>query len=101
MVFVTSSPWGLVESVGIFTFAFVCNDCVFFFYNTLKKGTPDRLTTVLRLALSGSSVLTAVLGSAGYLTFKGDTDANLLNNFSFSDPLATAVGSNKIACPQI
>mmetsp|Transcript_33960 Transcript_33960/g.89450 ORF Transcript_33960/g.89450 Transcript_33960/m.89450 type:complete len:523 (-) Transcript_33960:266-1834(-) len=80
--------WNVFQAVGIFSFAFVCQDCVFFYYNTLSNGTASRFQNVTSLAISGSACLTAFVGICGYLKFQDETEANVLNNYSAKDTLA-------------
>lgn len=86
--FSSGDAWGVVQSVGIFSFAFVCQDCVFFYYTSLHNGTPERFFQVSTVALFGAGVLSATLGVAGFLTFGDDTEDNLLNNYSGADQAA-------------
>ena len=79
----------VVVSIGIFSFAFVCNDCIFLYYNTLERGSAARFRYVTTLALIGSSALTSLLGCVGLVSFGNSTKANILNNYPDDDPVAT------------
>ena len=79
---------GVVVAVGVLAFAFVCQDSCFLFYRTLEKRTPARFRAVTALALGGSAFLTLIFAAAGYLCFRENTEANLLNNFDPGDATA-------------
>ena len=78
-------PLGCFQALGIFSFAFVCQDSVFLFYNTLRDNTPARFKRVSALALGASALYTVVIAAAGFLAFRGDTEANILNNYDVRD----------------
>ena len=82
---------GIVTSVGIFSFSFVCNDVVFLYYNTLFRGTEQRFQRVTKIALAGSALMTCAFGSLGYLSFGEDTKPNILNNYHDDDVIATVM----------
>ena len=79
----------VVVAIGIFSFAFVCNDCVFLYYNTLEGGSAARFRQVTILALTGSSAMTSMLGCIGLFSFGHSTKENVLNNYPDDDVVAT------------
>lgn len=84
----TRNPLGVVTSIGIFLFAFVCQDCIFLYYNTLHNATTERFAKVRTMSFAGSTVLEALFGLCGYLSFKDHTEDNLLSNYAGMDSAA-------------
>ncbi|KAJ3181600.1 hypothetical protein HDU85_003542 [Gaertneriomyces sp. JEL0708] len=87
-------PWtvirpGVVNAVGVISFAFVCHHNTFLIYGSLKKPTMDRFAIVTHLSTGLSLLACLVLACAGYLTFREKTQGNILNSFS-PTPLPTA-----------
>ena len=95
--FISATPLDAVVSVGVFSFAFVCNDCIFLYYNSLKHGSLGRFQKVVAAALVGSGTLTAALGCVGFLSFGADTQDNILNNFADDDGVATLMRALYVA----
>lgn len=76
--FFASDPWQVFQAVGIFSFAFVCQDCIFLYYNTLKHGTRERFSRMSFIAIAGSGALTSFFGITGYFTFQVSGSLSLL-----------------------
>jgi sodium-coupled neutral amino acid transporter 11 len=84
-------PLGCFQALGIFSFAFVCQDSVFLFYNTLRDNTVDRFKRVSALALGASALYTVVIAAAGFVAFRDGTEANILNNYDVRDYAAVVM----------
>jgi len=83
---VADSHW--LSGIGTLTFAFVCHDCAFLFYQTLEKPTSKRWSQLTFRGLSASMIINFILTIFGYLTFLEDTDPNILNNYKQDDVMA-------------
>lgn len=59
------------------------------FYNELKDASLGRFRVVVGNAFGLTSVLYVTLTMFGFLTFGGNCDGYILNNYSVQDPLAT------------
>jgi len=82
---------GIIFAVGVFSFAFVNQNCCFLYYNSLDRGTPARFGRVASLSVVGAWALCAGMAAAGYLNFRRGTEANVLSNFRDDDALATVM----------
>jgi len=78
------------SAFGTIAFAFVCQDCAFLMFNTLKNPTTKRWGSVVHLALGGACVICIAFALFGYLTFRGKVTSNLLNNYSQKDKVVQA-----------
>lgn len=74
-------------SIGIIAFAFVCHHSCFLVFNSLQNNTQTRWKRTTRTSLSVSLTACLLLAVAGYLTFRGRTEGDLLVNFSKTDQL--------------
>jgi len=75
------NPSTLFVGLGVFSFAFVCQDSSFIIAGSLQRPTRERWGMVTRSSLLSCATLATILGLAGYLAFQGDTEGNILNNF--------------------
>jgi sodium-coupled neutral amino acid transporter 11 len=82
---------GAVESIGIVSFAFICHGVVFSIYNSLKVPSPSSFIPIMKASMGVSCLMFAVLGIPGYLRFKDEVEGNILNNFSYSNPIINMV----------
>jgi len=81
LVFV-ESPHGVFTAFGIVAFAFVCHDSAFLLNNTLRDNkNPQRWASVTHVSLGCALLTCLLLAVPGYLTFRGSTCSNLLNNY--------------------
>ena len=76
-------------ALGAICFAFVCHHSSMVVFNSLQ---PALATTASWARITHAAIAIAigaclVLAVTGYLTFRGATDANLLNNYPLSDQL--------------
>jgi len=76
---------GVVAALGLFAFAFVCQDSCFLYYRSLKRRTPQRFGRATGLALGASAVLCTLFAAAGYLTYGAQTSSNILNDYPVHD----------------
>lgn len=72
---------GLVQAIGVISFAFVCHHNSLLIYGSLRKPTLDRFALVTHYSTGISMVLCLVMASAGFVTFGSKTQGNVLNNF--------------------
>jgi len=79
------------SAFGTVAFAFVCQDCAFLMYSSLRNPTTKRWGKLSNLSLFGACVICWMFGFFGYITFRADCASNLLNNYPASDP-AVQVG---------
>jgi len=78
------------SAFGTIAFAFVCQDCAFLMFNTLKNPTTKRWGSVVHLALGGACLICILFALFGYLTFRGHVTSNLLNDYSGTDKVVQA-----------
>ena len=71
----------LFAGLGAMSFAFVCHHSAFIVYRSMANPTPRRWFRVLLIAIGASYVLCLCFGLVTYLSFLGETDGNVLNNF--------------------
>ena len=76
---------GVVAALGLFAFAFVCQDSCFLYYRSLKQRTPSRFSKSTGLALGSSALLCVLFSAAGYLTYGAQTSSNILNDYPIKD----------------
>ena len=76
---------GVVAALGLFAFAFVCQDSCFLYYRSLKQRTPSRFSKSTGLALGSSALLCVLFSAAGYLTYGSSTSSNILNDYPIKD----------------
>lgn len=79
---------GLLQGVGVISFAFVCHHNSLLIYDSLKKPTMDRFAMVTHWSTGVSMVACITMGLGGFLIFKDKTKGNILNNFPPDDVLA-------------
>lgn len=79
----------IIQSVAVMSFALSCQHTCRLYYATIdqsKEFDPDKPASI---ASSYSLLCTIVLGCCGYLTFRGITQVNILENYCEEDLLAT------------
>ncbi|EEQ28321.1 hypothetical protein McanMca71_001567 [Microsporum canis] len=72
---------GVVQAIGVISFAFVCHHNSLLIYGSLRKPTMDRFARVTHYSTAISMVMCLVMAVAGFLTFGSNTKGNILNNF--------------------
>jgi amino acid permease len=60
------------------------------FYTELRQASIPRFRQAITYSFGLSAVIYATTAAAGFLTFSGNADSYILNNYSPMDPLATA-----------
>lgn len=78
----------LFQAVSIISFAFVCHHNTLLIYNSLKTPTLNRFAKVVHWSVGVSAVCCLALGVSGFLSFKNQTESNVLNNFPGNDIMA-------------
>ncbi|XP_068602832.1 sodium-coupled neutral amino acid transporter 5b [Brachionichthys hirsutus] len=78
-------------SIPILVFAFVCHPEVFPIYTELSNPTKRRMQTIGNVSILGMFTMYFFTAIFGYLTFYGNTEAELLHAYSQVDPLDTLI----------
>ncbi|PLW05883.1 hypothetical protein PCASD_26335, partial [Puccinia coronata f. sp. avenae] len=78
---------GIVEAIGVISFAFVCHHNSLLIYGSLRTPTLDRFAQVTHVSTALSVIACLVMSFSGFLTFTDRTEANILNNFPPDDLL--------------
>lgn len=73
---------GVVQAIGVISFAFVCHHNSLLIYGSLKTPTLDRFTKVTHISTAISLVACSTLATSAFLVFTDKTQGNILNNFS-------------------
>ncbi|KAL1451643.1 hypothetical protein WDU94_006001 [Cyamophila willieti] len=89
---VTRDAWafadtGIVPAIGIMAFAFMCHHNVFLLYESIENASQtvwDRLT---HISVGVACVVSFLFGIAGYATFTGNVQGDLLENYCWYDDL--------------
>jgi sodium-coupled neutral amino acid transporter 11 len=81
---------GVFQAVGIMAFAFVCHHNIFLIYISLAHRSAKKFGKVAHISVFASWAACALLGLAGYLTFTGNTQGDLLRNYCRDDDLLSA-----------
>ncbi|KAA1085617.1 hypothetical protein PGT21_012885 [Puccinia graminis f. sp. tritici] len=76
---------GIVEAIGVISFAFVCHHNSLLIYGSLRTPTLDRFAQVTHVSTALSVFACLVMSFSGFLTFTDRTEANILNNFPRDD----------------
>lgn len=72
---------GVLQAVGVISFAFVCHHNSLLIYGSLRKPTLDRFSQVTHYSTFVSMAACMAVALAGFLTFGDKTLGNVLNNF--------------------
>ncbi|RDD38570.1 putative sodium-coupled neutral amino acid transporter 11 [Trichoplax sp. H2] len=78
------------QAIGVMAFAFACHHNTFLIYDSLKTRTIGTFKVVTHISVVASLAFTMILGVAGYCTFTGFTQADLLNNYCDNDDVINA-----------
>ncbi|KDR11093.1 Putative sodium-coupled neutral amino acid transporter 11 [Zootermopsis nevadensis] len=79
--------WGIIPSIGIMAFAFMCHHNTFLLYGSIQDADQHRWDTVTHASILTSLVVSALFGIAGYATFTGNSQGDLLENYCWNDDL--------------
>ncbi|TDZ32782.1 Vacuolar amino acid transporter 2 [Colletotrichum spinosum] len=80
---------GILEAIGVISFAFVCHHNSLLIYGSLKTPTIDRFSRVTHYSTGISMVACLLMALAGFLTFGDKTLGNVLNNFPADNVMVT------------
>ncbi|EIW83213.1 AAAP amino acid permease [Coniophora puteana RWD-64-598 SS2] len=78
---------GVVQAIGVISFAFVCHHNSLLIYGSLRTPTLDRFARVTHISTAIALVACCTLAISGYSVFTNKTQGNILNNFSSDDTL--------------
>ncbi|XP_058792720.1 putative sodium-coupled neutral amino acid transporter 11 [Phymastichus coffea] len=78
---------GVVPAVGIMAFAFMCHHNTFLIYGSIERATQDKWDVVTHWSLFTSFLIAAAFGVAGYATFTGYVQGDLMENYCWNDDL--------------
>ncbi|CAK9293598.1 unnamed protein product [Gordionus sp. m RMFG-2023] len=78
---------GIIESLGIMVFAFMCHHNSFLLYDSLDNPTQSRWNLVTHFSVFISALVTLMFGVIGYVIFTGYTEGDILENFCKDDDL--------------
>lgn len=81
---------GFAESLGIFSFAFVCHHSSFEIHDSLDIPSISTFETVTQYSTGISLMASLLLTLPAYFCFTDTTEANILNNFGSGSSLITA-----------
>ncbi|MES1908316.1 MAG: hypothetical protein MHM6MM_001273 [Cercozoa sp. M6MM] len=83
--FARSDVGTIVQGFGTISFAFAIHDTTFCVFRTLKTQTTSQWRKVSLLSYAVSASLSGAFAAAGYLSFYGDTQSNILEAFDVDD----------------
>ncbi|XP_008215222.1 putative sodium-coupled neutral amino acid transporter 11 isoform X1 [Nasonia vitripennis] len=78
---------GIVPAVGIMAFAFMCHHNTFLIYGSIERATQEKWDVVTHWSLFTSFLIAAAFGIAGYATFTGYVQGDLMENYCWDDDL--------------
>lgn len=78
---------GVIPSVGIMAFAFMCHHNTFLIYGSIERVTQEKWDVVTHWSLLTSFVVAAAFGIAGYATFTAYVQGDLMENYCWDDDL--------------
>ena len=85
-------PWyedvfgtNVFTAFGIFAFSFVCHDCAFLIFNTLKAPSPSRWRTATGVSLATAALICLMFAIPGFLAFRDGVADNVLDNYAVGD----------------
>ncbi|KAK3912909.1 ESF1-like protein [Frankliniella fusca] len=79
--------WDIIPAIGIMSFAFMCHHNTFLIYGSIENASQKKWDRVTHASLSASFVVSAMFGIAGYATFTGLSQGDLLENYCWDDDL--------------
>jgi len=78
---------GLLQAVGVISFAFVCHHNSLLIYGAMRTPTLDRFSMVTHVSTALSLVACLALAVSGFRVFTSKTQGNILNNFAPDDTI--------------
>lgn len=79
--------YNIAQAIGIMAFAYMCHHNTFLIHGSLENPTHQRWTLVTHLSIGFSMTLMLILGILGYVSFTGNTQGDLLENYCHDDDL--------------
>ncbi|PWN94483.1 hypothetical protein FA09DRAFT_332951 [Tilletiopsis washingtonensis] len=80
-------PSGIVRSIAVISFAFVCHHNSLLIYGSLKEPSMDKFKRVTNYSTAIAAVSAISMSVAGYWSFTDKTLGNILNNFPEDDTM--------------
>ncbi|XP_029679402.1 putative sodium-coupled neutral amino acid transporter 11 isoform X2 [Formica exsecta] len=78
---------GVIPSVGIMAFAFMCHHNTFLIYGSIERATQQKWDVVTHWSLFTSFLIAATFGIVGYATFTSYVQGDLMENYCWDDDL--------------
>lgn len=78
---------GIVPSIGIMAFAFMCHHNTFLIYESIERATQQKWDVVTHWSLFTSFLIAAAFGIIGYATFTAYVQGDLMENYCWDDDL--------------
>ncbi|XP_011346621.1 putative sodium-coupled neutral amino acid transporter 11 isoform X2 [Ooceraea biroi] len=78
---------GVVPSIGIMAFAFMCHHNTFLIYGSIERATQQKWDVVTHWSLFTSFLIAASFGIVGYVTFTSYVQGDLMENYCWDDDL--------------
>jgi len=78
---------GIPKAIGIMAFAYMCHHNTFLLYSAMKEKTEVAWTKATHISVSISCIVIMICAVAGYMTFTGFTQGDLLENYCWDDLL--------------
>ncbi|XP_014257509.1 putative sodium-coupled neutral amino acid transporter 11 isoform X2 [Cimex lectularius] len=79
--------WGIIPAIGIMAFAFMCHHNVFLLYGSIEEPDQAKWDKVTHYSVFVSFMIASLFGIAGYATFTGYSQGDLLENYCWDDDL--------------
>ncbi|XP_026678543.1 putative sodium-coupled neutral amino acid transporter 11 [Diaphorina citri] len=78
---------GMVPAIGIMAFAFMCHHNVFLLYESIEGASQFVWDKLTHISVAVAFVVSLLFGIAGYATFTGNVQGDLLENYCWYDDL--------------
>ncbi|KAG8039591.1 hypothetical protein G9C98_008234 [Cotesia typhae] len=78
---------GILPSIGIMAFAFMCHHNTFLIYESIERATQQKWDVVTHWSLFTSFIIASAFGIAGYVTFTSYVQGDLMENYCWNDDL--------------
>ncbi|XP_025093645.1 putative sodium-coupled neutral amino acid transporter 11 isoform X2 [Pomacea canaliculata] len=75
------------QAIGIMAFAYMCHHSTFLIHSSLEKPTHQRWGFVVHFSVCFAMIMCLVLGITGYISFTGNAQGDLLENYCWDDIL--------------
>uniref|UniRef100_A0A8D0G9A3 Putative sodium-coupled neutral amino acid transporter 11 n=1 Tax=Sphenodon punctatus TaxID=8508 RepID=A0A8D0G9A3_SPHPU len=91
---ITENAWvfarsNAVQAIGVMSFAFICHHNSFLIYVSLEEPTLSNWTRITHASVLFAVFISVVFAACGYVTFTGDTEGDIFENYCRDDDLAT------------